>query len=46
VMRNLDGVLVALRVALEAQPERWLKSGRHHPPTPSSEEEGEQVAHD
>jgi very-short-patch-repair endonuclease len=43
-MRNSDGVLTALKIALDAQPERWLKRREHHPPTPSSEEEGEQVA--
>jgi very-short-patch-repair endonuclease len=41
VMRNLDGVLAALEMALERQPDRWLKRCDHHPPTPSSEEEGE-----
>ncbi|WP_419716608.1 endonuclease domain-containing protein [Altererythrobacter fulvus] len=38
VMRNMEGVLVALNEALESLPDRW----RHHPPAPSSEEEGEQ----
>ena len=41
VMRNLDGVLAALKIALDRQPNRWLNPARHHPPTPSSEEEGE-----
>jgi very-short-patch-repair endonuclease len=43
VMQNMDGVLIALQLALEARPDRWEKR-RHHPPAPSSEEEGEQVA--
>jgi very-short-patch-repair endonuclease len=41
VMRNLDGVLVALDEALARQPDRWPDAARHHPPAPSSEEEGE-----
>ncbi|MGB7654956.1 MAG: endonuclease domain-containing protein, partial [Novosphingobium sp.] len=41
VMENLDGVLTALKIALEQQPDRWLNRGEHHPPAPSSEEEGE-----
>jgi very-short-patch-repair endonuclease len=41
VMRNLDGVLVALAEALDRQPDRWPGGAEHHPPTPSSEEEGE-----
>ena len=41
VMRNLDGVLTALTIALDAQPDRWPNRRAHHPPTPSSEEEGE-----
>jgi very-short-patch-repair endonuclease len=41
VMQNLDGVLIALKIALERRPERWLKRREHHPPTPSSVEEGE-----
>jgi len=41
VMGNIDGVLTALKLALDAQPERWSKRREHHPPTPSSEEEGE-----
>jgi very-short-patch-repair endonuclease len=41
VMRNMDGVLVALGEALERQPDRWPGRARHHPPAPSSEEEGE-----
>ena len=40
VMENLEGVLVAVLDALERMPDRWAR-GRHHPPTPSSEEEGE-----
>jgi very-short-patch-repair endonuclease len=43
-MRNCDGVLTALRIALDAQPERWPNRRRHHPPAPSSEEEGEKQA--
>ena len=41
VMENLDGVLTALKITLERRPERWLNRREHHPPTPSSEEEGE-----
>nr|WP_254912975.1 endonuclease domain-containing protein [Novosphingobium sp. B 225] len=41
VMSNLDGVLLSLKMALEQQPERWPNRRAHHPPTPSSEEEGE-----
>ncbi len=40
VMRNLDGCLARLETVLDRMPERWAGS-RHHPPTPSSEEEGE-----
>jgi very-short-patch-repair endonuclease len=42
VMRNLEGCLMQLRTALEKTPERWAGRVRHHPPTPSSKEEGEQ----
>jgi hypothetical protein len=42
-MTNSDGVLTALKVALDSQPERWSDRGQHHPPTPSSEEEGEET---
>ena len=42
VMENLDGVLRALQIALEGRPDRWSNAGRHHPPAPSSQEEGEQ----
>lgn len=41
VMQNLDGVLEALAATLERQPDRWPGRSQHHPPTPSSEEEGE-----
>jgi very-short-patch-repair endonuclease len=41
VMRNLEGVLIALSEALQVQPDRWPNGAGHHPPTPSSEEEGE-----
>ena len=41
VTRNLDGVLAALEIALEHRSDRWLNRSEHHPPTPSSEEEGE-----
>ena len=41
VMTNLDGVMLCLKMELERQPERWLNRHKHHPPTPSSEEEGE-----
>jgi very-short-patch-repair endonuclease len=40
VMRNLDGVLTQLELILESQPDRWSVLARHHPPAPSSEEEG------
>jgi very-short-patch-repair endonuclease len=43
VMRNCDGVLMALKIALDEQAERWLDRGQHHPPTPSSEEAGEET---
>jgi len=42
VMRNMEGVLLALTEALEMQPDRWPSASKHHPPTPSSKEEGEQ----
>ena len=41
VMRSFDGVLLTLKMALDAQSDRWSARGEHHPPTPSSEEEGE-----
>jgi very-short-patch-repair endonuclease len=41
VMRNVDGVLTALKLALDAQPARWGRGGEHHLPMSSSEEEGE-----
>jgi very-short-patch-repair endonuclease len=41
IMTNCDGVLTALKIGLDAQRERWPKRREHHPPTPSSEEEGE-----
>ena len=41
VMRNIDGVLVTLKNALDAQSDRWPGSEEHLPPAPSSEEEGE-----
>jgi very-short-patch-repair endonuclease len=44
VMRNLDGVLTALKIALDEQPDRWPNRREHHPPIPSSEEEGEKGA--
>jgi very-short-patch-repair endonuclease len=40
VMGNFEGCLVRLRMVLDEQPERW-PGRRHHPPTPSSKEEGE-----
>ena len=39
VMREMDGCLTMLRQVLDAQADRW--PGRHHPPAPSSKEEGE-----
>ncbi len=44
VMRNMDGVLAAFKIALDGQAERWTGRCEHHPPTPSSEEEGGQYA--
>jgi very-short-patch-repair endonuclease len=49
VMRQRDDVLRAILDALEGRPDRWgsgrvvekEEEGRHHPPTPSSDEEGE-----
>ena len=41
VMRNLDGVLMALKQTLDGRSDRWAQRRPHHPPTPSSEEEGE-----
>ena len=41
VMENLDGVLTALKIALEQRPDRWLNRSEHHPPALSSEEKGE-----
>ena len=45
VMRNLDGCLMRLQEVLRTSPERWSgrvqPPSRHHPPAPSSEEEGE-----
>jgi len=44
VMRNLDGCLMRLQEVLLETPERWggrvQRLSRHHPPAPSSEEEG------
>lgn len=37
---NFDGVLTGLKVALDSRSDRWAGI-RHHPPAPSSEEEGE-----
>ena len=37
VMTNLDGVLLALSRTLRSSGDRW---SAHHPPTPSSAEEG------
>ena len=44
VMRNPVGVLVAIKMALDAQSDRWTGPGEHHPPAPSSKEEGESIA--
>jgi hypothetical protein len=41
VMDNLDGCLTRLQGVLQETPDRWVSRTRHHPPTPSSEEEGE-----
>ncbi|HTN15242.1 MAG TPA: DUF559 domain-containing protein [Sphingomonadaceae bacterium] len=42
VMRNMEGVLVALNEVLEEQPDRWASASKHRLPASSSEEEGEQ----
>ncbi|WP_298283758.1 DUF559 domain-containing protein [Novosphingobium sp.] len=39
IMTNLEGVQTALLVTLQSRPDRW-SGGDHHPPAPSSEEEG------
>ena len=39
VMRNMDGVMIRLAEELALRADRW--PGAHHPPAPSSEEEGE-----
>ena len=44
VMGNSGGVLLALKMALDRQSDRWPERGEHHPPAPSSEEEGESIA--
>jgi very-short-patch-repair endonuclease len=41
VMTNMEGVKLVIREALTNQPDRW--PARHHPPAPSSEEEGGEV---
>lgn len=41
IMGNLDGCLMQLKAVLDQTPARWPAKTRHHPPTPSSEEEGE-----
>jgi len=41
VMRNMEGVLIMLETALARQADRWPGRSLHHPPAPSSEEEGE-----
>lgn len=41
VMRNLEGCLMRLQTVLDGTPERWAGRELHHPPTPSSLEEGE-----
>ena len=41
VMRNLNGVLLALQQALADRPGRWPEALGHHPPAPSSKEDGE-----
>jgi very-short-patch-repair endonuclease len=43
IMENLDGCLLRLSAALNETPERWAGRKGHHPPTPSSEEEGGKV---
>ena len=44
VMRNLEGVLMMIKMALDAQPDRWPGRDGHHPPAPSFKEEGESYA--
>jgi very-short-patch-repair endonuclease len=41
VIHNLEGCLMQLQTVLDETPERWAGRGLHHPPAPSSEEEGE-----
>ena len=43
VMRNIDGVLLALKIVLDEQRDRWPGRRLHHPPTPSSKDEGEKL---
>ena len=43
IMENLDGCLLRLSEVLHDTPARWAERKGHHPPTPSSEEEGEKV---
>nr|WP_247711798.1 DUF559 domain-containing protein [Qipengyuania qiaonensis] len=40
VMRNLHGVLERLKSVLDETADRWPNGRKHHPQTPSSEEEG------
>ena len=39
VMRNMEGVMIRLADELAHRADRW--PGAHHPPAPSSQEEGE-----
>ncbi|WP_429771083.1 endonuclease domain-containing protein [Aurantiacibacter flavus] len=39
VMRNMEGVMMRLAEELALRADRW--PGAHHPPAPSSQEEGE-----
>lgn len=41
VVHEMESVLERLKAELERQPDRWPGDGLHHPPAPSSEEEGE-----
>ena len=41
VMQNIEGVLHVILENIRSTPDRWLNRNSHHPPAPSSEEEGE-----
>lgn len=41
IMENLDGCLLRLLEVLNETPDRWVGRKSHHPPAPSSKEDGE-----